>query len=265
MKQKNRYSAIIEKIFTSKFKPGMRLVNFAREEFETVARQLRIKLPKNLGDLVYSFRYRTDLPGKIQAEAGKGEMWIIRPIGKARYRLALVADRPLQPNANLATTKIPDATPGIIAKYAFDDEQALLARLRYNRFIDVFTGVTCYSLQNHLRTTVPEMGQVETDELYVGLDKKGAHYIFPIQAKGGSDKLNVVQMEQDFAVCANKFPGLICRPIGAQFMSGGIIALFEFEQADGTVRISAEKHYKLVPPEEVTKEDLESYRHRTAD
>jgi hypothetical protein len=109
------------------------------------------------------------------------------------------------------------------------------------------------------------MGQVETDELYVGLDKKGAHYIFPIQAKGGSDKLNVVQMEQDFAVCANKFPGLICRPIGAQFMAGGVIALFEFEEADGTVRISAEKHYKLVPPEEVTKEDLESYRQRIGD
>lgn len=265
MKRKNRYSAIIERIFASRFKPGMKMVDFAREEFETVARQLRIKLPKNLGDLVYSFRYRTDLPEAIQAEAGMGETWIIRPIGKAQYRLALVADHPLQPNANLTITKVPDATPGIVTKYAFDDEQALLARLRYNRLIDVFTGVTCYSLQNHLRTTVPGMGQVETDELYVGLDKKGAHYIFPIQAKGGSDKLNVVQMEQDFAVCANKFPVLICRPIGAQFMEGGIIALFEFEQAEGAVRISAEKHYKLVPPEEVTKDDLESYRQRIAD
>ena len=265
MKQKNRYSAILETIFTSKFKPGMKMVDFAREEFETVARQLRIKLPKNLGDLVYSFRYRTGLPEKIQAEAGKGEMWIIRAIGRARYRLALVADRPLQPNANLATTKVPDATPGIVTKYAFDDEQALLARLRYNRLIDVFTGVTCYSLQNHLRTVVPEMGQIETDELYVGLDKKGVHYIFPIQAKGGTDKLNVVQIEQDFAVCVNKFPGLICRPIGAQFMDGGIIALFEFEQADDSVRINAEKHYKLVPPEEVTKEDLENYRQRIAE
>ena len=77
--------------------------------------------------------------------------------------------------------------------------------------------------------------------------------------------MNVVQIEQDFAICANKFPTLICRPIGAQFMGGGIIALFELEQAEGTVRISAEKHYKLVPPEEVTKEDLESYRQRVAD
>jgi hypothetical protein len=265
MKPTNRYSAIIEKIFSSRFVPGTRLMDFKRDEFETVARQLRIKLPKNLGDLVYTFRYRADLPKSIQAKAGDGETWIIRPIGKGLYRLALVANRPIQPNSNLATTKVPDATPGIIAKYAFGDEQALLARLRYNRLVDIFTGVTCYSLQNHLRTTVPEMGQVEIDELYVGLDKNGAHYIFPVQAKGGSDKLNVIQIEQDFAVCANKFPELICRPLGAQFMAGGIIALFEFEEADDSVKISAEKHYKLVPPNEVTKADLERYRQRIAD
>lgn len=265
MKRKNRYAAIIERIFTSKFKSGLKQVDFERAEIETVARQLRIKLPKNLGDLIYSFRYRADLPERIRSLAGQGETWIIRPIGKARYRLVLVSDKPLHPNPNLAITKVPDATPGIVTKYAFNDEQALLTKLRYNRLVDVFTGVTCYSLQNHLRTTVPTMGQVETDELYVGLDKKGSHYIFPIQAKGGSDKLNVVQIEQDFAVCAHKFPSLICRPIGAQFMEGSVIALFEFEQGNDSVRISAEKHYKLVPPEEVTEADLKNYQQRTAD
>ena len=64
------------------------------------------------------------------------------------------------PAVNLAVTKVPDCTPGIVAKYAFNDEQALLARVRYNRLVDLFSGVVCYSLQNHLRTTVPEMGQV---------------------------------------------------------------------------------------------------------
>lgn len=106
---------------------------------------------------------------------------------------------------------------------------------------------------------------METDELYVGVDKKGCHYVFPIQAKGGLDKLNVVQIEQDFAVCAHKFPGLICRPMGAQFMEGGTIALFEFEQGTGLVTISSEKHYKLVPPEDVTEADLVAYRQRAAD
>jgi hypothetical protein len=258
------YVSIIEKIFRSKFKPGMRGVDFEREEIVKFGKALKVDLPKNLGDLVYSFRYRAALPARIQATAGEGEAWIIRPAGRSKYRFVLVPNRPLVPNPNMTATKVPDSTPGIVAKYAFNDEQALLAQVRYNRLVDIFSGVTCYSLQNHLRTTVPEMGQVETDEIYVGVDKKGIHYVFPIQAKGGTDRLSIVQIEQDFAVCARKFPSLLCRPVAAQFMQNGVIALFEFEQSDAGVSISSEKHYKLVPPEEVTETDLDGYRHRTA-
>ena len=265
MKSQNRYAAIIERIFKSKFKPGTTELDFVREEIVTVARELRINLPKNIGDLIYSFRYRAALPASIQKLAAAGQTWIIRPTGQAKYRFVLVPDIPLTPNLNLVETKIPDATPGIVAKYAFNDEQALLARLRYNRLVDIFSGVTCYSLQNHLRTTAPNMGQVETDEIYVGLDKKGVHYVFPLQAKGGTDKLNVVQIEQDFAVCAHKFPALVCRPIGAQFTKDGAIVLFEFEQTDAGVRVSSERHYKLVSPDEVSEADLNNYRGRTAE
>src|SRR5947208_9819814 len=140
---------------------------------EQFASKLKITLPKTLGDLVYSFRYCALLPEKITSLAGEQEIWIIRPAGRSRYCFALVKNRPILPNEHMAVTKVPDATPGIIAKYAFNDEQALLAKVRYNRLVDIFSGVTCYSLQNHLRTTVPEMGQVETDEIYIGVDKKG--------------------------------------------------------------------------------------------
>jgi DNA methylase len=261
MNQKNVYTAIIEKIFASKYKAGMREVAFEREELAQIAEELNVD-PKNLGDLIYSFRYRAALPHSIQGKAGEGETWIIRAGGRGKYRFALVPNRPILPNQNLATTKVPEATPGIVAKYALSDEQALLAKVRYNRLIDVFTGVACYSLQNHLRTTVPGMGQVETDEIYIGVDKKGAHYVFPVQAKGGNDRLSIVQIEQDAAVCVHKFPSLICRPIAAQFMSEGVIALFEFEESDDGLVIAAEKHYKLVPPEEVTEADLQKYRER---
>jgi hypothetical protein len=240
----------------------MREVPFEREEMERTAVKLKVEPPKNLGDLVYSFRYRTLLPETITSLAGEQEIWVIRPTGRGKYTIALVKDTPIIPNERMAVTKVPDATPGIIAKYALNDEQALLAKVRYNRLVDIFTGVTCYSLQNHLRTTVPEMGQVETDELYVGVDKKGAHYVFPIQAKGGKDRPNVVQIEQDLALCATKFPLLVCRPIAAQFMEEAVIALLEFESSGTGVTISSEKHYKLVPPESVTDTDLETYRGR---
>ena len=177
----------------------------------------------------------------------------------------MVAAIPLDPNLNLAVTKVPDATPGLISKYAFGDEQAVLARVRYNRLIDVFLGITCYSLQNHLRTTVPGMGQVETDEVYVGLDKSGSHYIVPVQAKGGSDRHNRVQIEQDIALCADKFPSLVCRPVGAVLMADDLIALMEFEQDGDDIRIAAERHYRLVPSDDVTDQDLAKYRQRLSD
>ncbi len=106
---------------------------------------------------------------------------------------------------------------------------------------------------------------METDELYVGVDKKGSHFVFPVQAKGGKDKLNIVQIEQDSALCVHKFPSLICRPLAAQFMQDEVIAMFEFEEGEKGLGISSEKHYKLVPPEEVTEADLEAYRNRTSD
>jgi hypothetical protein len=84
--------------------------------------------------------------------------------------------------------------------------------------------------------------------------------VFPIQAKGGGDLLNIVQIEQDFAMCEEKFPLLVCRPIGAQFMHGDLIALFEFVESDGKVAVSSEKHYRLVPSEELTDEDLQAYK-----
>lgn len=258
----NRYARIIERIFFSHYTEGATEVCFERSEIETVAQELQINLPKNLGDIIYSFRYRVALPMSIREKATEDRQWIIRPAGRSKYCFALVAEHNIMPTAMKAETKVPNATPGLVAMYSLDDEQALLARLRYNRLIDIFTGVTCYSLQNHLRTFLAGIGQVETDEIYIGVDKKGRHYVFPVQAKGGADKLNIVQIEQDFALCASKFPALICRPLGAQFVEGNLIALFEFESTPEGVKLAQEEHYRLVAPDEITPDILKAYQER---
>ena len=260
-KDGNRYSRLLEDIFARNHKSGMDKVPFHREELEKAAERLRIKLPKNIGDVIYNFRYRADLPESIQKSAPEGREWVIRPIGKAIYEFSLASAARINANPLLAEIKIPDATPGIIAQYSLRDEQGLLAKLRYNRLLDIFSGVVCYSLQSHLRTVVPDMGQVETDEIYVGTDKQGAQYIFPVQAKGGNDQIGIVQIEQDFALCASKFPQLICRPIAAQFMENDLIALFSFSADGQEIAILDEKHYRLVDSGQMTEEDIDRYRH----
>lgn len=261
----NRYSQIIGRIFFSHYRKGLEQFSFSREEIVRIAEQLRIKLPKNLGDVIYSFRYRAQLPEPIRRKAPPDKEWIIRPAGRGQYRFVATSMATITPSANLAETKVPDATPGIISMYALSDEQALLAKLRYNRLLDIFTGVTCYSLQNHLRTTVKGLGQIETDEIYIGVDKRGAHYAIPIQAKGHKDRISVVQIEQDIAMCASKFSNLICRPVAAQFIREDLIALFELEKQASGMAVSAEKHYRLVEPEEIDAQDLETYKRRKLD
>jgi len=264
-RNRNRYVMIIEGLFLKYYSEGAIEIPFGREEFSQIAEQLGVKVPKNLGDIIYSFRYRTELPNSINRTAPEGKHWIISPHGRGHYRFNLVTIPRIVPSTLLVEIKILDATPGVIFKYSLNDEQALLARLRYNRLIDIFTGLTCYSLQSHLRTTVVDMGQVETDEIYIGIDKRGAHHIIPVQAKSRADKIGVVQIEQDTAMCAQKFSGLICRPIASQLMEDNLIALFEFELTVEGVRILEEKHYRLVSPDELSPEELESYRNRAMD
>ena len=254
----NRYSKLIEYIFLENYRKEAQEVNFRREDLVSAAKELGIELTQE-------WRCHLQLPlpdgitGINSGACPEGLEWVIRSVGQAKYKFSLTAMPHIVPNSLLAEIKIPDATPGIITRYALNDEQALLAKLRYNRLIDIFSGVTCYSLQNHLRTTVPDMGQVETDEIYIGMDKHGAQYVFPVQAKGRSDQLGIVQVEQDFALCAAKFPQLVCRPVAAQFMEDDLIALFIFETGEKGVVINEEKHYRLVSPEQMTDDDLARY------
>lgn len=264
-RRRGTYGRILERLFFTLYEEGKREMPFDVADLARVARELGLERPRNLPDIPYSMRYRGQAPESVLGTEPEGESWIIRGRGRGRYAFVLAPKLDIVPNEWLSESKVPDSTPGIVAKYALGDEQALLARLRYNRLIDVFTGVTCYPLQSHLRSHVPGIGQVETDDLYVGVDRRGVHYVFPVQAKGGRDRQSVVQIEQDFALCAHKFPVLVCRPIGAQFMEDDLIALFEFEEGKESVTLFAEKHYRLVPPEEVTDDDLRMYRQRPLD
>jgi len=110
---------------------------------------------------------------------------------------------------------------------------------------------------------VPGIGQVETDEMYIGLDRRGVHFVLPVQAKGKGEKLGIIQIEQDLAMCAAKFPDLVCRPVAAQFLKNGVIALFELEPTDRGIAVSAEKHYRLVAADELSPEELQAYRLRS--
>lgn len=261
-KKLNRYRALIEKVFFDRYQDGDTLIEFARDDLIAAAEAQGIVLPKNVGDVLYSMRYRIAMPDRILSTQPEGMEWVIEGAGRSQYTFKLVRINRILPNPNLLAVKIPDATPELVAAYALSDEQALLAKVRYNRLIDIFLGLVAYSLQNHLRTTVSSIGQVEVDEIYVAVDRQGRQFVLPVQAKGGTDQLAVVQTKQDILFCAQKYPNLICRALSAQFLQDDVIALFELTVDDDEVKIVEERHYRLVPAKQIGSDDLALYSQR---
>ena len=257
----SKYEQVIEWVFQQNYRPGDVRVGFTRDELVEAHDELGLPRTKNIGDIPYAFRFRRELPASIVAAAPRGAEWIIVGTGIAEYQFRLSMPGKIIPTLHYYPIKIPDATPEIVRQYATGtDEQAILTRVRYNRLVDVFTGLTCYSIQNHLRTTVTNIGQVEVDEIYVGLNKRGTHFVLPCQAKSKGDRFGIVQVLQDFALCADRYPYATCRPIALQFVADSHIAVLELavREEDEILKLNIvdEKQYMLVPRSEISEDDL---------
>ena len=83
-KKPNRYTSIIARVFADHYSKGAMEIEFTRDEVAAIAESLALELPKNLGDIFYSFRYRKELPESIAKTADKGFEWIIEGTGQVR-------------------------------------------------------------------------------------------------------------------------------------------------------------------------------------
>lgn len=257
----SKYDNVIARVFSNNYTDGAIKVSFNRDELAQACDELNIARIKNLGDIPYSYRFRKELPNSIKDECPANSEWIIMGTGIGTYEFRLASPGKIEPTANRQRIKVPDATPEIVKKYApGTDEQALLTKVRYNRLVDLFAGLTCYSIQNHLRTTIQNVGQIEIDEVYLGVNKKGAHFVIPCQAKSPGDRFGIVQVMQDIEFCKARYPNAICKPIALQFLSENDVAILELavEESNDIFHLSVvdERQYKLVGRDGITDDEI---------
>ena len=264
---------IVEKLFFMKYRAGDEIVDFSRDDYDIALEAVREEHParfakldattdvaadaesqgiqrhKNIGAVIYDYRFRRKLPEAIRdtADPAQTKVWRLQLAGRGRYRFRLGPEPEIRPGSKFAKISVYEATPEIIAEFSIEDEQALLAKIRYNRLIDTFLGLTAHSLQNHLRTSVEDIGQIEIDELYIGHDGAGRLFVIPVQAKGKTDKLSAVQTEQDLAFCRvnERFRVATPRCVSAQFLSDGSVHLFEMVEKDGFAVVKREARYSF--------------------
>lgn len=229
------YDVIIAALFERVLIEGQEELFFTQDEVVEVARNLGIPL-RNPPDLVYTYRSRSELPMSIREKGN----WVIVSKGKGKFAFVKTHRSPfIEIQEGLLPIAIPNALPEIVEKHTASDEQALISAVRYNRLVDIFTDVTCFHIQSHVRTTIEGEGQIEIDELYVGIDADGNEYVLPLEAKSAHEreKLGWMQIANMVKYSRQSFPGLRCKPIAAKRGGPNQVYLIEFSDGIGSEKL----------------------------
>lgn len=243
----SRYDEVILAVFkrlTLQYGLEAEVLPFDKDFLDQIAEELHIK---NIPDIIYSYRSgRRDFPPEMVRHGN----WVIRGEGKGKYTLVRL-DIPVELAVplELEITDIPNAIPEIVLMFAKGDEQSVLVQIRYNRLVDIFTSLTVYHLQSHLRAYVRDMGQIEVDDLYLGVNTDGQWFCIPIEAKPASlkDQLNRVQISSMVAYAEQEYPGLAVRPLGVKVLDDGSMVFVEFTATSDPLKLQTRsyKRYRL--------------------
>lgn len=104
------------------------------------------------------------------------------------------------------------------------------------------------------------------DEVYIGVNKRGAQFVFPVEAKGKSEKIGALQIEQNLEMAEEKFSALRRTPIAAQTIDEETVCLMSFAKDEtGEIVVENERHYRLCPPSEISDAELIALRDREND
>lgn len=104
-----QYSSIIVRVFQNHWKKGVEEFEFHRDELVAAAVAVGVERPDNLGDVIYSFKFRREMPPVILAAAPKGTSWMLEGAGHGRYRFRLlkIGSSVIKPRADIAPSRFP--------------------------------------------------------------------------------------------------------------------------------------------------------------
>ena len=99
-----------------------------------------------------------------------------------------------------------------------------------------------------MRTQIKGHGQVEIDDLYVGVDKDGTGYVLPVEGKEEGESLGKDKAVALTKFARAKFPKLKCRPIAIIRQAGDVFACIDFEPTESVTKVEVleMRRYRLV-------------------
>jgi hypothetical protein len=151
------YEALAEHFYYILFRDGAIELPFLRDDFAADSKRQRADLPRNPGDAIEKAPQRMGPPEAIVRTQPPGKEWVIERWWKSMYAFRLLPINRILRNPQLAAITIPDATPEIASAYALSGKQALLAKVRYNRPLDILLGAAASAISEGFTIRLPPL------------------------------------------------------------------------------------------------------------
>src|SRR5258705_3960581 len=84
-----RYDAVVSELSRRNYNSKSNSFAFERSELLDIIQTLKLVSIKNLGDVLYTYRFRREFPLSIRKTAAPGLEWAIKLAGRGRYKFRL--------------------------------------------------------------------------------------------------------------------------------------------------------------------------------
>lgn len=203
---------------------------FTRDDIISFFKKNHIKTPKNIGDLIYNLRYRSDYLSSYDYFLKKDYTWTLISLNTGEYALVAKKQLRLPDLESLEINYIDDITPAHIHNLRTYNDQSLLMKILQNNILQEFLEDEVMTLQMHHKINLKDWGQAEIDGL---LASNTQPHLYLTEVKGYTEVIGWPQMIQLKLYSQQQHPETPFTPIFIQShkdMSFSIIS-FDFTKS----------------------------------
>lgn len=216
----------IDYLMKNSFVDSLTPISFERTDILDVCKNEFGEAPKNLGDIVYSLRYRLDYLSNYDYLLEKDYTWTLLSTGIGQYELAPLKKLRLPNLESENVLYVDDQTPAHIHKLRPLNDQSLLMKVIQNGILNEFLQDDLMFLQAHHKVNLNNWGQAEIDGI---LASNNSSHLYLIEVKGYTEVIGWPQMIQLKMYAQQNHPDVLFTPVFIQSHRDWSFSVVQFD------------------------------------
>ena len=183
----------VDYLMKNNFINSLTPISFERTDILEICAKEFGKAPKNLGDIIYSLRYRLDYLSTYDYLLEKDYTWTLLSTGIGKYELSPLKKLRIPSLESEDIIYIKDNTPKHIHELRPLNDQSLLMKIIQNDILNEFLQDDLVFLQAHHKVNLQNWGQAEIDGI---LASNYSPHLYLVEVKGYTEVIAWPQMIQ---------------------------------------------------------------------